>query len=131
MPELVTITLPDGTQKQTPAGTTVGAFVETQIGRGLAKAALGAKLDGKLVDLSTALTADARLQVMTSKDPEGRELMRHSAAHIVASAAQRLFPDAKVTIGPVIPEVPGWDYPGFFYDFDYEKGFTPENLEQI
>jgi len=131
MADLVTITLPDGSQKQTPAGTTIGAFVETQIGRGLAKAALGAKLDGKLVDLSAVLDADARLQVVTARDPEGLDLMRHSAAHIVASAAQRLFPEAKVTIGPVVPEVPGWDYPGFFYDFDYEKGFTPEDLDRI
>ena len=129
--DLLTITLPDGTPKRVAAGTTVGTFVEMQIGRGLAKAALGAKLDGKLVDLATHLRADAQIQVLTSKSAEGLELMRHSAAHVVASAVQRLFPEAKVTIGPVVPEVPGWDYPGFFYDFDYAQGFTPEQLDQI
>lgn len=127
----LTITLPDGTQKQVSSGTTLAVFIETQIGRGLAKAALGAKLDGKLLDLSTPILADAKIQVLTARDAEGQDLMRHSAAHVVASAVQRLFPDAKVTIGPVVPEVPGWDHPGFFYDFDYPQGFTPEQLDLI
>ncbi len=127
----LTITLPDGTQKQVPAGTDIATFVETQIGRGLAKAALAAKIDGQIVDLFTPLTRDVKIQVLTAKDSEGLDLMRHSAAHVVASAAQRLFPEVKVTIGPVVPEVPSWDHPGFYYDFDYEKGFTPEQLDEI
>ena len=124
------ITLPDGTQKKVAAGTPVGVFVAEQIGRGLAKAALGAKLNGKTVDLFKPLDVDASLEVLTPKSDGGQEMLRHSAAHVVASAAQRLFPEAKVTIGPVVPEVPGWDYPGFYYDFDYEP-FTPEDLEKI
>jgi threonyl-tRNA synthetase len=127
----ITVTLPDGTQKKVAAGTPIGTFVAEQIGRGLAKAALGAKLNGKTVDLFKTIDTDASLEVLTPKSEGGQEMLRHSAAHVVASAVQRLFPKAKVTIGPVVPEVPGWDFPGFYYDFDYEAGFTPEELQKI
>ncbi len=120
----VTITLPDGTRKQVPAGTTVGDFVRTQIGPGLAKAALFAKYDGAEVDLSKPLDHDGAIAIVTPKDPEGLDLVRHDAAHIVASVVQRLFPGTQVTIGPTTDE-------GFYYDFYREKPFTPEDLEAI
>jgi threonyl-tRNA synthetase len=120
----VTITLPDGTQKQVPAGTTVGDFVRTSIGPGLAKVALYAKYDDKDVDLTAPLDHDDKLAIFTPKNPESLELLRHDAAHIVASAVQRLFPGTLVTIGPATEE-------GFYYDFFREKPFTPEDLEAI
>ncbi len=120
----VTITLPDGAQKSVAAGTTVADFVRTQIGVGLAKAALFAKFDGAEIDLSRALTQSGKLAIFTSKNPEGLDLVRHDAAHIVASVVQRLFPGTQVTIGPTTDE-------GFYYDFFREKPFTPEDLEAI
>ncbi|NVB78127.1 MAG: threonine--tRNA ligase [Kofleriaceae bacterium] len=120
----VTITLPDGASKQVPAGTTVADFVRTQIGTGLAKAALFAKYDGAEVDLTKPLDHDGALAIFTSKNPEGLDLVRHDAAHIVASVVQRLFPGTQVTIGPTTDE-------GFYYDFFREKPFTPEDLEAI
>ena len=120
----VEITLPDGSSKQAPAGTTVAEFVKTQIGAGLAKAALFAKLDDEELDLSRPLTRSGNLRVFTSKQKEGLELIRHDAAHIVASVVQRLFPGTQVTIGPVIED-------GFYYDFFREKPFTPEDLVAI
>jgi threonyl-tRNA synthetase len=120
----VTITLPDGAQKQVPAGTTVAEFVKTQIGTGLARVALFAKYDGAEVDLSKPLDHDGKLAIYTPKDPEGLDLVRHDAAHIVASVVQRLFPGTQVTIGPTTDE-------GFYYDFYREKPFTPEDLEAI
>ncbi|MGE5184285.1 MAG: threonine--tRNA ligase, partial [Acidobacteriota bacterium] len=120
----VTITLPDGSKKQVPAGTTIADFVRTQIGTGLAKAALFAKYDGAEVDLSRPLDHDGSLALVTPKDREGLELIRHDAAHIVASVVQRLFPGTQVTIGPSTDE-------GFYYDFYREKPFTPEDLEAI
>jgi threonyl-tRNA synthetase len=120
----VRITLPDGSVKEAPRGTRIGDFVREQIGPGLAKAALAAKLDGKPVDLSRPLEADGGLEVITEKMPEGLEIIRHSAAHILASAVQRIYPDAQVTIGPVIED-------GFYYDFFFPRGFTPEDLEKI
>ena len=123
-PGHVTITLPDGAEKQVPAGTTVAEFVKTQIGSGLAKAALFAKYDGAEVDLSKPLDHDGKLAIYTPKDPEGLDLVRHDAAHIVASVVQRLFPGTQVTIGPTTDE-------GFYYDFYREKPFTPEDLEAI
>ncbi len=120
----VTITLPDGASKQVPAGTTVADFVRTQIGTGLAKAALFAKYDGAEVDLTRPLDHDGALAIFTSKNPEGLDLVRHDAAHIVASVVQRLFPGTQVTIGPTTDE-------GFYYDFFREKPFTPEDLEAI
>ena len=120
----VTITLPDGASKAVPAGTTIAEFVKTQIGPGLAKAALFAKLDGAEVDLSRTLDHDSKLAIFTSKSPEGLDLIRHDAAHIVASAVQKLFPGTQVTIGPTTED-------GFYYDFARDKPFTPEDLEQI
>ncbi|CAN5743973.1 threonine--tRNA ligase [soil metagenome] len=120
----VTITLPDGASKQVAAGTTVADFVKTQIGPGLAKAALFAKLDGAEVDLSKTLDHSGTLAIFTSKNPESLELIRHDAAHIVASVVQKLFPGTQVTIGPSTDD-------GFYYDFARDKPFTPEDLELI
>ena len=120
----VTITLPDGSSKQVQAGTTIAEFVRTQIGPGLAKAALFAKYDGAEVDLTKPLDHDGKIEIFTPKNPEGLELVRHDAAHIVASVVQRLFPGTQVTIGPVTDD-------GFYYDFYREKPFTPEDLEAI
>ena len=120
----VSITLPDGAQKQVPAGTTVADFVRTQIGPGLAKVALYAKYDGTEIDLSKPLDHDGKLAIVTPKDPEALELIRHDAAHIVASVVQKLFPGTQVTIGPSTED-------GFYYDFYREKPFTPEDLEAI
>jgi threonyl-tRNA synthetase len=123
-PAEVMITLPDGAQKSVPTGTTVADFVRTFIGPGLAKAALFAKFDNDEVDLSRELTQSGKLSIFTNKNPEGLDLVRHDAAHIVASAVQRLFPGTQVTIGPTTEE-------GFYYDFFREKPFTPEDLEAI
>ena len=120
----ITITLPDGATKSVPAGTTVADFVRTQIGPGLAKSALYARIDGEDKDLSAKLDHDAKLAIVTPKDPAALELIRHDAAHIVASVVQRLFPGTQVTIGPSTDE-------GFYYDFFREKPFTPEDLEAI
>ncbi len=123
-PRSVTITLPDGSSKQVPSGTTIGEFVRSQIGPGLAKAALYAKYDGADVDLSKALDHDGKLAIVTTRDPESLELIRHDAAHVVASVVQRLFPGTQVTIGPSTDD-------GFYYDFHRDKPFTPEDLEAI
>jgi threonyl-tRNA synthetase len=124
MSEIVKVTLPDGSQKETARGTRVGDFVKLQIGAGLAKAAVFAKLDGVPVDLSKALEADAKLEVHTTKSPEALEVARHDAAHVMASVVQKLYPGTQVTIGPAVEE-------GFYYDFAREKPFTPEDLEVI
>ena len=120
----VTVTLPDGASKTVPAGTTIADFVKTQIGPGLAKAALFAKLDGAEVDLTRTIDKSAQLAIFTPKNREGLELVRHDAAHIVASVVQKLFPGTQVTIGPVTDD-------GFYYDFARDKPFTPEDLEVI
>ncbi|MBL8329908.1 MAG: threonine--tRNA ligase [Rubrivivax sp.] len=120
---MITITLPDQSQRQFSGPVTV-AEVAASIGPGLAKAALGGKVDGKLVDTSHSLQADARLAIVTDKDADGLEMIRHSTAHLLAYAVKELFPDAQVTIGPVIEH-------GFFYDFAYKRPFTPEDLAAI
>jgi threonyl-tRNA synthetase len=120
----LTITLPDGAQKHVPAGTTVADFVRTQIGPGLAKAALFARFDGADVDLTKPLDHSGTLAIFTPKDREGLDLVRHDAAHIVASVVQRLFPGTQVTIGPTTDE-------GFYYDFYRETPFTPDDLATI
>jgi threonyl-tRNA synthetase len=117
------ITLPDGSQRSFDHAVTV-ADVAASIGAGLAKAALAGRVDGKLVDTSCLLTEDAALAIVTERDPEALEIIRHSTAHLLAMAVQDVFPGAQVTIGPVIED-------GFFYDFAYERGFTPEDLEKI
>src|SRR3954471_15984168 len=123
-PANIIITLPDGSTKQVPAGTTVLDFVKTHIGPGLAKAALSAKYDGAEVDLTKPLDHDGKLAIITPKNPEGLDLVRHDAAHIVASVVQRLFPGTQVTIGPTTED-------GFYYDFARDTPFTPEDLEAI
>jgi len=117
------ITLPDGSQRSFDQPVTV-AEVAAQIGAGLAKAALAGKVDGQLVDTSYLLERDARLSIITERDPEGVDVIRHSTAHLLAMAVQDLFSGAQVTIGPVIED-------GFYYDFAYERTFTPEDLEKI
>ena len=124
MADPVKVTLPDGSAKETARGTTVIDFVRGAIGPGLARAAYFAKLDGEPVDLSRAIDRDARLEVVTAKNPEALEVARHDAAHVMASVVQKLYPGTQVTIGPSIEE-------GFYYDFAREKPFTPEDLEKI
>ncbi len=117
------ITLPDGSQRSFDASVTVAQVAES-IGAGLAKAALAGRVDGTLVDTSYLITDDAELAIITERDADGLDVIRHSCAHLMAQAVQRLFPEAQVTIGPVIED-------GFFYDFAYERAFTPEDLAQI
>jgi threonyl-tRNA synthetase len=124
MPDAIHVRLPDGSEKAAAAGTPIGEFVKTQIGAGLAKAAVLARYNGKLVDLSTPLKEDGKLEVLTNKTPEALETIRHDAAHVVASVVQSLFPGTQVTIGPTIED-------GFYYDFSREKPFTPEDLVRI
>ncbi len=120
---MVQITLPDGSQREFPGPVTV-AEVAASIGAGLAKAALAGKVDGKVVDTSYTLSSNASLAIITAKDAEGLEVIRHSTAHLLAYAVKELYPEAQVTIGPVIDD-------GFFYDFSFTRGFTPEDLAAI
>ena len=120
---MIQITLPDGSQRAFPGPVTV-AEVAASIGAGLAKAALAGKVDGKVVDTSYQMAADASLAIVTAKDADGLEVIRHSTAHLLAYAVKDLFPEAQVTIGPVIEN-------GFFYDFSYSRPFTPEDLTAI
>ena len=120
---MVSVRLPDGSLRQFDAPVTV-AQVAANIGTGLAKAALAGKVDGKLVDTSYLIEQDADLAIVTDKDPEGLDVIRHSTAHLLAYAVKELFPDAQVTIGPVIDN-------GFYYDFSYKRPFTPEDLQAI
>jgi threonyl-tRNA synthetase len=117
---MIQITLPDGSNREFPGPVTV-AEVAASIGAGLAKAALAGKVDGKVVDTSFQMTANSALSIITAKDTDGLEVIRHSTAHLLAYAVKELFPDAQVTIGPVIEN-------GFFYDFSYKRPFTPEDL---
>jgi len=117
------ITLPDGSQRSFAQPVTV-AEVALSIGAGLARAALAGKVDGRLVDTSHLIAQDAGLAIITDKDADGLEIIRHSTAHLLAYAVKELFPDAQVTIGPVIEN-------GFFYDFSYQRPFTPEDLAAI
>jgi threonyl-tRNA synthetase len=117
------ITLPDGSQR-TYAGPVTVAQVAADIGPGLAKAALAGRIDGRLVDTSVAIERDSSLAIVTSKDSDGLEILRHSTAHLLAQAVQSVYPDAQVTIGPVIEH-------GFYYDFAFSRPFTPEDLEKF
>jgi len=117
---MIHITLPDGSQREFPGPVTV-AEVAASIGTGLAKAALAGKVDGKIVDTSHRIEVDSALAIITAKDSDGLEVIRHSTAHLLAYAVKELFPEAQVTIGPVIEN-------GFFYDFSYKRPFTPEDL---
>jgi len=120
---MVAITLPDGSVRHFPSPVTPLAVAEA-IGPGLAKSAVAAKVDGRLVDLTTAITQDAAVAIVTDRDPDGLAVIRHSTAHLLAHAVKSLYPEAQVTIGPVIEN-------GFYYDFAYARPFTPEDLERI
>jgi len=117
------VTLPDGSQRPFDHPVTVEE-VARAIGPGLAKAALAGRVDGRLVDTSHVINSDASLAIVTDKEPDGLEIIRHSTAHLLAQAVKELFPEAQVTIGPVIED-------GFYYDFAYERPFTPEDLAAI
>ena len=117
------ITLPDGSRREYPQPLTV-ADIAASIGPGLARAALAGRVDGKLVDTSYRVERDAEVAVVTDKSPEGLEVIRHSTAHLLAQAVKQLYPEAQVTIGPVIEH-------GFYYDFAYKRGFTAEDLATI
>ena len=120
---MLVITLPDGSQRTYESSLSV-LEVAQSIGAGLAKATLAGKVNGQLVDASTRIESDATLQLITAKDEEGLEVIRHSTAHLLAQAVKQLFPSAQVTIGPVIEN-------GFYYDFAYERAFTPDDLAAI
>jgi threonyl-tRNA synthetase len=117
------ITLPDGSERTYEAPLTV-AEIAADIGPGLAKAALAGRLDGRLVDTDFVISSDANVAIVTPKDAAGLEIIRHSTAHLLAQAVQQLFPEAQVTIGPVIED-------GFYYDFAFERPFTPDDLLAI
>lgn len=117
------ITLPDGSQRQFDQTVSVHQ-VAADIGAGLARAALGGKVNGQLVDTSYLIEQDSELAIITAKDDDGLEIIRHSTAHLLAQAVKSLFPDAQVTIGPVIDD-------GFYYDFAYQRPFTPEDFKTI
>ena len=117
------VTLPDGSQKSFDRPVSV-AEIAASIGKGLARAALAGSVNGRLVDTSHVVSGDASIRIITSKDREGLEILRHSTAHLLAQAVQSIYPKAQVTIGPVIED-------GFYYDFAFERPFTPEDLEQF
>lgn len=120
---MIRITLPDGSQREFEHAVSV-QDIALSIGPGLAKSALAGKVDGKLVDTSHRIEADAALEIVTEKHPDALEVIRHSTAHLLAQATQRLFPDTQVTIGPVIDN-------GFYYDFARKVPFTPDDLDKI
>jgi threonyl-tRNA synthetase len=119
----IRLTLPDGSVRSVPRGTT-GAALAAQIGPGLARAALAIRVDGQIRDLSRPIEADATVSILTDRDPAGLEVLRHSAAHVLATAVRELFPQAGIGFGPPIED-------GFYYDFDVPRPFTPEDLEAI
>ncbi|MFU0841628.1 MAG: Threonine--tRNA ligase [Burkholderia sp.] len=120
---MIAITLPDGSKREFPGPVKVSE-IAANIGAGLAKAALAGRVDGKLVDLSETVDHDAEVSIITARDPEGLQIIRHSTAHLMAQAVKELYPDAQVTIGPSIDN-------GFYYDFSYKRPFTPEDLKKI
>ncbi|MBC9783730.1 threonine--tRNA ligase [Heliobacterium chlorum] len=120
---MVKVTLKDGAVREFPQGTTV-AEVAAALSRKLAQHAVAGKLDGKVVGLTTSIEKDAFVEILTFDDPEGRDVYRHSSSHLLAQAVQRLFPGTRLGIGPAINE-------GFYYDFDSEHKFTPEDLQAI
>jgi threonyl-tRNA synthetase len=119
----VRVTLPDGSQREAPAGTTARQIAEG-IGPGLARAALAARVNGEIWDLDRPLKSDASIAILTERDPEALELLRHSSAHILATAVRELFPSAGIGFGPAIED-------GFYYDFQVDRPFTPEDLERL
>ncbi|HXE58952.1 MAG TPA: threonine--tRNA ligase [Gemmatimonadales bacterium] len=120
---VIRLTLPDGSVREVPRGTT-GREVAQAIGPGLARAAVAAKVDGRVWDLDRPLEADAAFAILTEKDPEALEVLRHSAAHVLATAVRQLFPEAGIGFGPPVED-------GFYYDFQVPRPFTPEDLEAI
>ncbi|BBP04232.1 threonine--tRNA ligase [Sulfuriferula plumbiphila] len=120
---MLNVTLPDGSVRSFPQPVTV-AEVAASIGAGLAKAALAGRVDGTLVDTSFVIGQDAKLSIVTDRDADGLDMIRHSTAHLLAYAVKELYPDAQVTIGPVIED-------GFYYDFSYKRPFTPDDLQAI
>ena len=120
---MISITLPDGSQRQFDHPVSIHD-VAADIGAGLARAALAGKVNGNLVDTNHVIEDDAELAIITERDEEGLDIIRHSTSHLLAQAVKQLYPDAQVTIGPVIDD-------GFYYDFSYPKGFTPEDLQKI
>jgi len=123
MPPEIRVTLPDGSEKRVPAGST-GADLAKAIGPGLAKAALAVRVNGIVWDLTRPLPDGAKVTVLTDKDPQALEVLRHSSAHVLATAVRQLFPQAKIGFGPPIED-------GFYYDFEVERPFAPEDLEAI
>ena len=119
----IAVSLPDGSRRRFARPVTAGD-VARAIGAGLARAAVAARVDGRLVDLEREIVADAQVEIVTARDAAGLEVVRHSAAHLLAQAVKQLYPEAQVTIGPVIED-------GFYYDFSYERPFTPDDLERI
>ena len=120
---MVVITLPDGSKKEFP-GPVTGEEIAASIGAGLAKAALAIRVDGKLLDLYVPIEKDASMQIITGKDADGLELIRHDTAHILAEAVKELFPETQVTIGPAIEN-------GFYYDFSRKTPFSSDDLGVI
>ena len=120
---MLNVQLPDGSIRSFEQPLSIGE-VAASIGAGLAKAALAGKVDGKLVDLSHRIEQDIKLEIVTEKHPDALDIVRHSTAHLLAQATQRLFPGAQVTIGPVVDN-------GFYYDFAFERAFTPDDLAAI
>ena len=123
IPNAVTITLPDGSKREYE-GAVTGEQIAASIGAGLAKAALCVRVDGKLLDLYVPIAHDASVQIITSKDPDGLELIRHDSAHIRAEAVKELYPETQVTIGPAIEN-------GFYYDFSRPVPFSSDDLATI
>jgi len=123
MPSEIRVTLPDGSEKRIPAGST-GADLANAIGPGLAKAALAARVDGQVWDLARPLPDGAKVAIVTDKDPQALDVLRHSSAHVLATAVRQLFPQAQIGFGPPIED-------GFYYDFQVERPFGPDDLEAI
>src|SRR5207244_7196055 len=121
MPPEIRVTLPDGSEKRLPAGAT-GADLAKAIGPGLAKAALAVRLNGNVWDLARPLPDGAKVTILTDKDPQALEVLRHSSAHVLATAVRQLFPHAKIGFGPTIED-------GFYYDFTVERPLGPVDLE--
>ena len=120
---MISVTLPDGSQRQFDHPVSIHD-VAFNIGAGLARAALAGKVNGDLVDTNHIIEQDADIAIITERDEEGLDIIRHSTSHLMAQAVKQLYPDAQVTIGPVIED-------GFYYDFSYKPGFTPEDLTKI
>ncbi|GLP98641.1 threonine--tRNA ligase [Methylophaga thalassica] len=120
---MISVTLPDGSQRQFDHPVSIHD-VAADIGTGLARAALAGKVDGKLVDTSFVIDHDAEIAIITERDEEGLDVIRHSTSHLMAQAVKQLYPEAQVTIGPVIED-------GFYYDFSYKEAFTPDDLDKI